>query len=116
MSTSSLFALALLDRQTDDSRALWDSVADTSAVFYQGYKSSGGALFRACVDTACDVSVESDENVVVVDAHDDTEDGTRPPVSTLHTPLLRPTFAQAGLGIRRTYSPSSDWTRPRPMS
>ena len=49
------------------------------------------------MDTACDVSIESDENVVVVDAHDDTEDGTRPPVSTLHTLLLRPTLAQAGL-------------------
>ncbi|TBU64900.1 hypothetical protein BD310DRAFT_291803 [Dichomitus squalens] len=50
---------------------------NVSAVFYQGFKSNGGALWFACLD--CDPSQDAGGNVLEVDAHDDTENGTQPP-------------------------------------
>ncbi|KAI0757164.1 hypothetical protein C8Q80DRAFT_81215 [Daedaleopsis nitida] len=64
----------------DDRRALL-RVANTSEVFYQGFTASGGSRFVACVD--CDLSDASGgSQQVVVDAHDQAQDGQQPPVSS----------------------------------
>lgn len=54
---------------------------NTSAVFYQAYKAKAGALFRACIDSDCNDPEQDGAQAVLVNAHDDTEDGTSPPVS-----------------------------------
>ncbi|KAI0361802.1 hypothetical protein OH77DRAFT_1508622 [Trametes cingulata] len=52
-----------------------------TAVFYQGFKVAGGGLYLACIDC---VKIDLNNGViggdaVVIDAHDDTENGTQPP-------------------------------------
>ena len=57
---------------------------DTIALFYQGFRVAGGALYFACVD--CNSTADRGADIIAVDAHDDTESGDQPAVSLLSSP------------------------------
>ena len=62
----------------------FDLAEDTIALFYQGFRVAGGALYFACVD--CTSASNRGTDAVAVDAHDTTENGTQPAVSCDHSP------------------------------
>lgn len=61
------------------------SAENVTALFYRGFKIKGGAQYLVCLD--CDSGVDTTPHLITVDAHDPTEDGTQPPVST-HGPYV----------------------------
>ena len=54
----------------------------TTAVFYQGFTITGGALYFACID--CNSTADVGVDIISVDAHDSRENGTQPPVSLIY--------------------------------
>ncbi|OSD06057.1 hypothetical protein PYCCODRAFT_1464740 [Trametes coccinea BRFM310] len=61
----------------------------TTTVFYQGFKVSGGALYFACID--CNSTDAPGPYIFEVDAHDSTENGTQPSTTLFSFTDLDPT-------------------------
>lgn len=84
--------LPSIGRATLTRALLWYS-ENTTAVFYQGFKVAGGSLYFACID--CNSVTAQGPNTIAVDAHDDTENGTQPPVSDKPCSYSPPPEAQS---------------------
>ncbi|KAI0335982.1 hypothetical protein GY45DRAFT_569813 [Cubamyces sp. BRFM 1775] len=61
----------------------------TTALFYQGFTITGGALYFACID--CNSTSDVGVNIISVDAHDSRENGTQPPTTLFSFTDLDPT-------------------------
>ncbi|KAJ8494918.1 hypothetical protein ONZ51_g2030 [Trametes cubensis] len=61
----------------------------TTAVFYQGFTITGGALYFACID--CNSTADVGVDIISVDAHDSRENGTQPPATLFSFIDLDPT-------------------------
>ena len=76
---------ALISILASRARASRAHTENSTAVFYQGFRVTGGALYFACVD--CTSASDRGPDAVAVDAHDTTENGTQPAVSCDRPPL-----------------------------
>ncbi|OBZ78782.1 hypothetical protein A0H81_00605 [Grifola frondosa] len=63
--------------------------ANATAVFYQGFRVSGGALYLACLNCIAG----GEQRFLEVDAHDPTDNGTQPPTVLFSFTGLDPTVA-----------------------